>query len=439
MRTPRAAIHKLIVTLCALAALALAPGGAWAQPRDYSQAELDSLLAPVALYPDALLSQVLMAATYPVEVLAAARWSRANPGLQGEAAVQAVQAQDWDPSVKSMVAFPHLLQRMGENFGWTRELGAAFLAQEPQVMDTIQQLRYRARAGGHLASDTRIRVLEYDRVIVIEPADPQLVYLPYYDARVVYGTWWWPAHPPVAWAPWPGYVVQPHRPGIAAAWFWGPAIRLSLGFFFGAPDWQQRQVRVAAGHGHYAHARMPGRAARFDRPQPDRWQHFHLRRQDRDQRRMEDRSRLAPARAPREDRALRQARRQIPAPRAETPRPLARPGIVRARPKRSTALGIAAPQGVEPARVHAPNPRPSPRPSASPAVRRAPLSATPGAAPERRRDRAGFAAVPRPRAGMRPPAGRGVRPALAGSEPLLRHPNARPSGAPRAAPRQRHR
>jgi hypothetical protein len=433
MRTPRAAIRKLIVTLCALAALALVPAGARAQPRDYySQAELDSLLAPVALYPDALLSQVLMAATYPVEVLAAARWSRANPGLQGEAAVQAVQAQDWDPSVKSLVAFPHLLQRMGENFGWTRELGAAFLAQEPQLMDSIQLLRQRARAAGSIASDTRMRLLEYDRVIVIEPADPQLVYLPYYDARVVYGAWWWPTHPPVAWAPWPGYVVQPHRPGIAAAWFWGPATRLSLGFFFGAPDWQQRQVRVAAGHGHYARARMPGRAARFERPQPDRWQHFSPRRLDRDRRRIEDRGRLAPARVD-------PARREIPALRAGTPRPLAQPGTVRARPKRSTALGIAAPRGVEPARAQAPNPQRGPRPSAAPGERRAPLSAAPSAVPRRRDDRAGLAAVPRPRAAMRPPAARGVRPVPAGAEPSRRHPNARSSGAPRAAPRQRHR
>ena len=110
------------------------------------QAELDQMLAPIALYPDALLSQVLMAATYPIEVVEAARWSRANPGLQGDDAVRAVQNEDWDPSVKSLVAFPQILQRMDEKLEWTRSLGDAFLAQEPQMMDQVQQLRQRAEA-----------------------------------------------------------------------------------------------------------------------------------------------------------------------------------------------------------------------------------------------------------------------------------------------------
>src|SRR5512135_1493868 len=107
----------------------------------FSQPELDQMLAPIALYPDPLLSQILMASTYPLEVVEAARWSRANPTLRGEDAVTAVAGYSWDPSVQSMVAFPQILATMDERLDWTQRLGNAFLAQEAQVMDTIQALR----------------------------------------------------------------------------------------------------------------------------------------------------------------------------------------------------------------------------------------------------------------------------------------------------------
>ena len=211
-----------------LAALLVAlPVFAQAQ-RIYSQPELDQMLAPVALYPDPLLSQLLMAATYPLEVAEAARWTRANPGLQGDAAVRAVQNEDWDPSVKSLVAFPQLLARMDENLDWTRRLGEAFLAQEPHVMDTVQQLRRRAQAAGNLQSGEQLYVQQQGQTIVIQPASPQYVYVPYYDPMAVYGPWWWPAYRPIAWTPWP----RPVR------------VYLSFGFFFGNFDWHQRHVRV---------------------------------------------------------------------------------------------------------------------------------------------------------------------------------------------------
>src|SRR5512142_1269857 len=114
-----------------------------AQPA-FSQPELDQMLAPIALYPDPLLSQILMASTYPLEIVEAARWSRANPSLKGDDAVRAVQQRDWDPSVKSLVAFPQILQMMDEKLDWTERLGDAFLAQEAQVMDTVQNLRQKA-------------------------------------------------------------------------------------------------------------------------------------------------------------------------------------------------------------------------------------------------------------------------------------------------------
>ena len=132
-------------TLKFLAALLVAlPVFAQAQ-QTYTQAELDQLLAPIAAYQDPLLSQVLMAATFPDEVSEAARWSRANPGLLGDTAVQAAQNEGWDPSVRALVAFPQLLAYMDANPGWIRSLGEAFLIQEPQVMSTVERLRQEGR------------------------------------------------------------------------------------------------------------------------------------------------------------------------------------------------------------------------------------------------------------------------------------------------------
>lgn len=235
------------VLIAALLAVAVAVSPAKAEEaRTFSQAELDQTLAPVALYPDALLSQVLMAATYPLEIVEAARWSKAHPGIQGDEAVRAVQDKDWDPSVKSLVAFPNLLARMDENLEWTRRLGDAFLAQEAQVMDTIQSLRQRAKAEGKLESDERQRVTADGQTIVIEQANPRVVYVPYYDPYVVYGPWWWPAYPPYAWAPWPGYAV-----GYPGFW-WGVGVGVTAGFFFGGFAWHHHHVAVVYPGAYYA-------------------------------------------------------------------------------------------------------------------------------------------------------------------------------------------
>jgi hypothetical protein len=218
--------------------------------RQYGQAELDRMLAPIALYPDPLLSQILMAATYPLEVVEAARWTRANPGLRGDDAVRAVEHEDWDPSVKSLVAFPQVLQRMDENLDWTRSLGDAFLGQQPHVMDTVQQLRRRAHAAGNLRSSEHLQVEQQGEVYYVQPVNPQVVYVPYYDPLVVYGPWWWPAYRPVVWAPWPGYV-RVARPGISVTFWWGAPVAVSAGFFFGRPDWHRRHVHVH--HVHHVH------------------------------------------------------------------------------------------------------------------------------------------------------------------------------------------
>jgi len=243
---------KLFAGLLAL--VIAAPVFAQAQ-RTYSQPELDQMLAPIALYPDPLLSQVLMAATYPAEVDQAAAWSRANPGLQGDDAVRAVQYEAWDPSVKSLVAFPQILARMYENPGWTRSLGDAFLRQERHVMDTVQQLRRRAQAAGNLQSSEQMQVQQQGQVILVQPASSQYVYVPYYDPLIVYGTWWWPAYRPIAWAPWP----RPAR------------VYLSLGFFFGDFDWHRRHVRVVHPTAYYY--RPLTLVNRTVAVTPHRWQH----------------------------------------------------------------------------------------------------------------------------------------------------------------------
>ena len=153
----------------------------------FSQPELDQMLAPIALYPDQLLSQVLMAATFPRDLAEAASWSRANGRMQGEDAVRAVDREPWDPSVMSLVAFPDLLAMMDERRDWTRRLGDAFIAQPDDVMDTVQHLRRRADAAGHLRSGEEMVVQRQGDYYVIDPPTPEVVYVPYYDPYVVYG------------------------------------------------------------------------------------------------------------------------------------------------------------------------------------------------------------------------------------------------------------
>jgi hypothetical protein len=229
----------------------------------FSQAELDQLLAPIALYPDTLLSQVLIAATYPLEVVEAARWSRRNPHLQGELAVDAVAERDWDPSVKALVAFPDLLARLDEDLDWTRRLGDAMLYQEAQVMDSVQFLRARADAAGSLASNDYTQVIREEKTIIIQPTQTRVVHVPYYDPYVVYGPWWRPAYPPVVWAA-PSHYYYGY-PGF----YFSSGVHISHGFFFSSFYWPQRSVvilhtpRYYHPHRYHSPHYVPGK----------RWQH----------------------------------------------------------------------------------------------------------------------------------------------------------------------
>jgi hypothetical protein len=258
----RFAKNLLIVVLALAAAIPLASGQT--RVATFARAEIDQMLAPIALYPDPLLSQLLMAATFPTEVVEAARWSRAHPGVEGDAAVRMVQDFEWDPSVKSLVAFPQVLTRMDENLEWTQKLGEAFIVQEPVVMEAVQDLRRRAHASGQLASDERQRIIEQPEAIAIEPVNPEYVYVPYYDPRIIYGSWWWPGYPPYYWAPWPGYV-RGYYPG----YWWGAPIGLSVGFFFGGFDWHRRHAHVHRVDNYYV---RPTWVNRYSNYSTGRWQ-----------------------------------------------------------------------------------------------------------------------------------------------------------------------
>jgi uncharacterized membrane protein YgcG len=184
-------------------------------PEKLKQEELDQLVAPIALYPDALLAQILMASTYPLEIVQAARWHKqgSNKDLKDTQLETALQAQPWDPSVKSLVAFPQVLTMMNEKLDWTQKLGDAFLAQEKDVMATVQQLRVKAQAAGNLKSTPEQKIIveqaapqaPQQTIIRIEPANPQVIYVPTYNPTVVYGAWPYPAYPPYYYYP-PGYV-----------------------------------------------------------------------------------------------------------------------------------------------------------------------------------------------------------------------------------------
>ena len=243
---------RFAVRMLLFAALLLT--GAAAQARVFNQAELDSLLAPIALYPDPLLSNILEAAAYPDQVAEAARWSRANPQLQGDDAVRALEPVPWHPSVKALVAFPDVLARMEESPNWLHDLGEAYAVHGPYVMETIQQLRQRAQANGYLRSTDQQQVYQDGGAIVVQPAYPNVVYVPYYDPFVVYGAWWWPAYRPVYWRPWP---VQ--------------RVFVSVGFFPNRFDWHRRQIVVVQHPVHVAPARSAPAAHWRRDPQPRVW------------------------------------------------------------------------------------------------------------------------------------------------------------------------
>ena len=169
--------------------------------------QLQRLVAPIALYPDSLVAQILAASTYPEQVVQADRWVQAHPELKGEALGRAVDQQPWDPSVKALAAFPSVLGNMDKNLSWTSSLGDAYYNQQQEVMDAVQLMRRRAQGAGNLKTTPQQTITAQDSTITIEPANPEMVYIPEYDPWSIYG---------LPLAVWPGWYQYP---GI---WFGGP-------------------------------------------------------------------------------------------------------------------------------------------------------------------------------------------------------------------------
>jgi hypothetical protein len=243
----RSATRQRVLLVCAaLAAAPLvigvsAPPAVQAQtPVKVSNQQLDALTAPIALYPDALLAQVLMAATFPQQVQDAAQWVKANPQKQGDAAVQAVASEPWDPSVQSLVAFPQVLATMASKTDWVTQLGNAFLAQPNDVMDSVQRLRKQAQQAGNLKTTEQQKVVVEQSTIQIVPANPQVVYVPTYNPTVVYGAWPYPAYPPVYVPPPPGYAIAT---GFAAGLAFGAGVAV-VNSLWGGFNWNSHDVNI---------------------------------------------------------------------------------------------------------------------------------------------------------------------------------------------------
>ena len=241
-----------LAILLAVPPVVLAQNSKAAAAKRFSQEELDQILAPVALYPDSLLAQVLMASTYPLEVVMADRWVKQNKNLTGDKLIEAADKQPWDPSVRALVPFPELLSTMAEKLEWTEKLGDAFLAQQTDVMETVQSLRKKAYDAGNLKSTNEQQVIVEQETILVEPADPRVVYVPVYDPWRVYGSWWWPYYPPYVFYPYP-YPSAFYYPGY---------IGFSVGFVVGAYwgnwgycNWPYRRVYV---NHHYYGRPYPG-------------------------------------------------------------------------------------------------------------------------------------------------------------------------------------
>ncbi|MCO8312956.1 DUF3300 domain-containing protein [Pseudomonas mandelii] len=236
-----------------------APATAATKDAVFTQEQLDQMLAPIALYPDPLLAQVLMATTYPGEVVEAVSWSKAHPDAKGDDAVKQVASQPWDPSVQALVAFPQVLATLGQDPVWVQRLGDAFLAQPDDVMEGVQRLRHQAQAAGNLQSNQYQNVTvqavaapapaptsaapapaSSTSTIIIQPSDPQVVYVPSYNPTTTYGTWPYPASPPVYYPPPPAYY-----PGSAlmAGLAFGTGVAI-IGSLWGDCDWDNNDIDI---------------------------------------------------------------------------------------------------------------------------------------------------------------------------------------------------
>ncbi len=210
----------------------------------FNTEQLDALLAPIALYPDTLLVQVLMACTFPLQVVDASRWVEqpANRDLKPDALAKALEKQSWDPSVKSLLPFPQVLATLNSKLDWMQQVGYAFATQQSDVMDSVQRLRRQAQTSGNLKTTEQQRVVLEKEAIIIEPANPKVVYVPAYNPTMVYGAWPYPAYPPIHLPPPPGYVAG-NALAAGMAFATGAAVVGSL-WGWASPAWYRGNVNV---------------------------------------------------------------------------------------------------------------------------------------------------------------------------------------------------
>jgi len=237
------------LALCGMAwlmfAMLVMPAGILAQDTEdsgqayrFNKEELTQMLAPIALYPDSLTAQILMASTYPLEVVEADRWRNQNRQLTESELDSALQDKPWDPSIKSLCHFPEILSSMSDKLDQTRKLGDTFLGQEEEVMATVQELRRKAEGQGNLKSTNEQKVIVEREIIRIEPSNPEVVYVPVYDPAYVYGPWWYPAYPPYYWYYPPGFYN-----GVSISF--GPGIFLGFNLFSWAWfDWGTHRIHT---------------------------------------------------------------------------------------------------------------------------------------------------------------------------------------------------
>jgi hypothetical protein len=234
-----------VVLGLAIAVVSTAPSRA----QGLGNEQLDQLLAPIALYPDTLLAQVLIASTYPAEIAQAGQWAKQNSNLQGAALNSALEQQTWDPSVKALVQTPTVLEQMNAKMDWTQKVGDAFLAQEADVMASVQRLRQLAQNAGQLMSTEQQTVVTQGtgsaQTIVIEQPNPQVMYVPSYNPTVVYGGWPYPSYPPYYW-PTPAGYYPGYYPGAAFAsgLAWGAGFAISAAVWDNAFDWGGGDLNV---------------------------------------------------------------------------------------------------------------------------------------------------------------------------------------------------
>lgn len=232
---------------------------------EFNQAQLAQMLAPIALYPDSLLTHILIASTYPIEVVEAERWVSKKKNLSATQLSKKIEDKEWEPSIKALAMFPKVLERLSDDLSWTQQLGDAFLQNEESVLQAIQYLRYKAEQAGNLDKMDNVNITREDKNIIIQPVQKEVIYVPYYDTRRVYGNWHWSLNPPIYWD-WGHHASYSHHRPFG----WHNGIHISRNYFFSAFHWSNRHVAVV-NHRNTSHYRPKKHIVRGG--YANRWKH----------------------------------------------------------------------------------------------------------------------------------------------------------------------